>query len=37
MLVSWARFKKMGYTEYFATVNVNDCEMTTVDVKLYKI
>ncbi len=29
-------FKKMGYTEQFATVNVNDGELTTVDVALNK-
>lgn len=29
-------FKKMGYGEQFATVNVNDGEMTIVDVKLNK-
>lgn len=31
-----ATFKKMGYTEQFATVNVNVDEMTVVDVKLNK-
>ncbi len=31
-----ASFKKMGYAEQFATVNVNDGEMTTVDIKLNK-
>jgi hypothetical protein len=29
-------FKKMGYTEQFATVNVNDGELSTVDVALSK-
>ncbi len=29
-------FKKMGYTEQFATVNVNDGELTTVDIALNK-
>jgi len=29
-------FKKMGYAEQFATVNVNDGEMTVVEVKLDK-
>ncbi|MBK6281647.1 MAG: PEGA domain-containing protein [Draconibacterium sp.] len=29
-------FKKMGYAEQFATVNVNDGELTTVDIALNK-
>jgi 5-hydroxyisourate hydrolase-like protein (transthyretin family) len=29
-------FKKMGYTEQFATVNVNDGELSTVDVAIHK-
>lgn len=32
-----ASFKKIGYTEQFATVNVNDGELTIIDVMLHKV